>query len=49
MEKIEIGKTDKGWRLLNPLTKKQRTILQEIELTEDDLKAYIFEAQESRL
>jgi transposase len=41
MEKIYVGVNDQGRRLLNPVTKMQRTIMNELGLTEDDLRAYI--------
>jgi transposase len=40
MEKITIGKDNTGWRLLNQVTKKQREIMNQIGLTEEDHKAY---------
>jgi transposase len=41
MEKLYVGVNDRGRRLLNPVTKMQRTIMNELGLTEDDLMAYI--------
>jgi len=41
MEKIKVVTAAGGRRLMNPLTKTQRTILEAFGLAEDDLKAYI--------
>ncbi|MDR3203711.1 MAG: transposase [Deltaproteobacteria bacterium] len=41
MEKICVISNDKGWRLMNPVTKTQRTIMEEIGLNEKDLGAYL--------
>jgi transposase len=41
MEKIKVVITESGKRLMNPITKTQRTILEACGLTEDDLKAYV--------
>ena len=41
MEKISVGMSAKGWRLLNPVAKKQRTIMEAMGLHEDDLRARI--------
>jgi transposase len=41
LEKIHVITTDNGNRLLNPITKTQRTIFESFGLTEEDLLAYI--------
>ncbi|MDR0676828.1 MAG: transposase, partial [Elusimicrobiota bacterium] len=41
LEKISLIMNDKGQRLMNPLTKTQRTILEAFGLNEHDLKAYV--------
>jgi hypothetical protein len=41
MVKISVGVDDKGWRLLNPLTKKQRAIMDHIGLCAEDLSKYL--------
>ena len=41
MQKITIGIDNTGWRLLNPITKTQRLIMQPLELKEEDLRYYI--------
>jgi transposase len=41
MEKIKVVITESGRRLMNPLTKTQRTILEACGLSVDDLKAYV--------
>jgi hypothetical protein len=41
MGKICVISNDKGWRLQNPLTKTQRTIMEEVGLNEKDLGAYL--------
>jgi hypothetical protein len=41
MEKICVISNDKGWRLMNPVTKTQRTIMEEVGLNEKDLGAYL--------
>ena len=44
MEKIYVGVNDQGRRQLNPVTKMQCAIINELGLTEDDLRAYIISA-----
>jgi transposase len=44
MEKIRIAATSNGKRLMSPLTKTQRTIIETLGLSETDLRAYVSEA-----
>jgi hypothetical protein len=41
MDKIYAGYDKNGWRLLNPVTKTQRLLINGLGLVEDDLQAYI--------
>ena len=41
LEKIKTVFMSDGKRLMNPITKKQRTIFEACGLTEEDLKAYV--------
>lgn len=41
LEKIRVITTSNGRRLMNPLTKTQKTILEAFSLTEDDMKGYV--------
>jgi transposase len=41
MDKIYAGQDKNGWRLLNPVTKTQRSLINGLGLREDDLQAYI--------
>ena len=41
LEKIKIVTMSDGTRLMNPITKTQRTIFQACGFSEDDLKAYV--------
>jgi hypothetical protein len=41
MEKIRVCMPGKGQRIMNPLTKTQRTIMEKVGLMEEDLNDYI--------
>lgn len=41
LDKIRVITTSNGARLMNPITKSQRLILKQLNLTEEDIKAYI--------
>ena len=42
LEKIKVVTMSDGTRLMNPITKTQRTIFEACDLSEDDLKAYVY-------
>jgi transposase len=44
LEKITVLVSENGKRLMNPLTKTQRTIIEQFGLSETDLRAYVVEA-----
>jgi transposase len=41
MDKICVASNDNGWRLMNPITKTQRTIMENIGLSEKDFGEYL--------
>ena len=41
LEKIKVVKMSDGTKLMNPITKTQRTIFEACNLSEDNLKAYV--------